>query len=71
MNLEEVERLLKAPESDSPVGSRDKAILEVLYSSGLRVSEICGLNIQDLDDTFVRVKGKGGKSGLFPLLPSR
>jgi integrase/recombinase XerD len=69
MSVEEVERLLKAPEANSPVGARDKAILEVLYSSGLRVSEICSLNLQDLDDTFVRVKGKGGKERVVPIAP--
>ncbi len=67
LTMEEMERLLAAPESTTPEGARDKAILEVLYASGLRVSEVCGLNIHDLDDSFVRVKGKGGKERVIPI----
>jgi len=69
LTVDEVEKLLQAPEKDSPVGARDKAILEVLYSSGLRVSEICSLNLPDLSDAFVRVKGKGGKERVVPIAP--
>ncbi len=65
--IEEMERLLAAPNIENAQGARDKAILEVLYASGLRVSEICGLNIQDLDDASVRVKGKGGKERIVPI----
>jgi integrase/recombinase XerD len=67
LSCEEVERLLAAPDQESPVGARDRAILEVLYASGLRVSEVCSLNIQDLDDTTLRVKGKGGKERVVPI----
>lgn len=67
---EEVQLLLNAPKSDDPLGARDRAILEVLYASGLRVSELCGLNISDVDDAFVKVKGKGGKERLVPIAAS-
>ncbi len=63
----EVDLLLKAPEDTDYIGARDKALLEVMYASGLRVSELCGLNIHDIDDHTVRVKGKGGKERLVPI----
>lgn len=63
----EVERLLKQPEVETAVGARDRAILEILYSSGLRVSELCGLNLQDVDDAYVSVIGKGNKQRLVPI----
>lgn len=64
---EEIERLLSKPDIATPLGARDKAILEVLYASGLRVSEVCSLGIYDVDDTFVRVMGKGRKERLVPI----
>jgi integrase/recombinase XerD len=67
LSVEEVELLLKAPDTDSLQGARDKAILEVLYASGLRVSELCHLNLSDVHDAYVRVKGKGGKERLVPI----
>lgn len=70
LTLEEVDRLLLAPDMDSFVGSRDKAILEVLYSSGLRVSELCGLDFQDIGDESIRVLGKGGKERVVPIAKS-
>lgn len=63
----EVKNLLGIPNNDDFIGARDKAILEVLYASGLRVSEVCGLNIQDVSDEAVRVKGKGGKERVVPI----
>lgn len=66
----EVQELLHAPNIEDPIGARDRAILEVLYASGLRVSELCGLNISDVDDAFVKVKGKGGKERLVPIAES-
>jgi integrase/recombinase XerD len=63
----EVERLLEMPNPETEVGARDKAVLEMLYASGLRVSEACNLDITDVDDTYVRVIGKGGKERVVPI----
>ena len=62
---EEVDLLRKMPLRDEFVGARDGALIEVLYASGLRVSEACGLNIEDVGDRSVRVLGKGSKRGSF------
>ncbi|MCB1111847.1 MAG: site-specific tyrosine recombinase XerD [Chlamydiales bacterium] len=67
LSPEEVNRLLLQPDVGTASGARDKAILEVLYSSGLRVSEVCTLGIYNVDDNFVRVKGKGSKERLVPI----
>jgi integrase/recombinase XerD len=64
---QEVDRLLAQPHMETRIGSRDKAILEILYGSGLRVSEVCSLGICDVDETFVRVAGKGCKERLVPI----
>lgn len=64
---EEIERLLAQPNADTLKGARDRAILEILYGSGLRVSEICTLTIFDIDDTYVKVTGKGSKERLVPV----
>jgi integrase/recombinase XerD len=66
---EEVERLLEAPDPRTPHGLRDRAYLELFYSSGLRVSELCGLTLQqvDLDLGFLRVYGKGSKERVVPV----
>ncbi len=67
LSLEEVNELLAQPKTDDPVGSRDKAILELLYATGMRVSELCQLRICDLNDTFVKVLGKGKKERVIPV----
>lgn len=69
LSPEQVVALLAAPSPKSPVGIRDRAILELLYSSGLRASELCGLRAQDLDfeNGFVRCRGKGERDRIIPL----
>ncbi len=67
LDSNEMEALLRQPDPATPTGARDRAILELLYASGLRVSELCSLSLYSVDDTFVRVKGKGGKERLVPL----
>jgi len=63
LTTEEITRLLNAPDISKPVGKRDRALLELLYASGLRVSEITGLNLTgvDVDNREIRVVGKGQK----------
>ncbi len=65
----QVRDLLGAPDISTPVGLRDRAMLEVLYATGLRVSELVGLNIASLNlrQGVVRVVGKGGKERLVPV----
>ncbi len=67
VSCEEMERLLLQPDVNTSTGARDRAILEILYASGLRVSELCGLSIYDIDDAFVKVLGKGRKERLVPI----
>lgn len=67
LTLSEVDALLNAPDVSTQAGARDKAVLQVIYASGLRVSEVCGLDLHDVDDTVVRVKGKGGKERIVPI----
>ncbi|MBM4089922.1 MAG: tyrosine recombinase XerC [Planctomycetes bacterium] len=65
----EIARLLKAPPANEPLGARDIAMLETMYSAGLRVSELVGINLPDLDlaEGLVRVRGKGRRERLSPL----
>lgn len=67
LTCEEMDKLLQAPDTTTPVGARDKAIIEVLYASGLRVSEVCTLGIYDVDDNYVKVMGKGRKERVVPI----
>ncbi len=69
LSTSEIGKLLGAPASDKTMGLRDRAILETLYSAGLRVSELVDLNDGDLDfeQGIVRVRGKGRKERLAPL----
>jgi integrase/recombinase XerC len=68
---EDMGRLLAAPPADTPLGLRDRAILETLYSAGLRVSELTGLNLADLDldGGLATVRGKGKRERLALLGP--
>jgi integrase/recombinase XerC len=69
LDEEEVRRLLEAPDASKFAGVRDRAILETLYSTGARVSELVGMNIEDVDlvGETVRVRGKRKKERLLPL----
>jgi len=66
---DQVDALLAAPDTDRPIGIRDRAILEVLYASGLRVSELTGLRLDEVRTAqgVLRVTGKGGRHRLAPL----
>ena len=69
LSVAEVGRLLEAVDVDRPFGLRDRALLELLYASGARVSEAVGLDVEDLslDGGFVRVVGKGDRERLVPI----
>jgi integrase/recombinase XerC len=69
LSTEEIGRLLAAPPTLDPAGLRDRAILETMYSAGLRVSEVVGLSDGDLDfdEQVTRVRGKGRKERISPL----
>jgi integrase/recombinase XerD len=69
LRLEELERLLAEPDDKTPIGLRDHAMLEVLYSTGLRVSELVHLRVMDLDRSAgcVRCIGKGDKERIVPI----
>jgi integrase/recombinase XerD len=69
LSVEEVDALLSAQAGDTGVGLRDRALLELLYSSGLRISEALGLDREDLslEEAFVRVVGKGDRERLVPV----
>jgi integrase/recombinase XerC len=69
LDIDQATTLMEAPSDDQKHGLRDRAILEMLYSCGLRVSELTGLDISevDLSDGMVRVMGKGGKQRIVPV----
>lgn len=69
LSFDEVEKILNTPNTDEITGLRDKAILELLYSSGLRVSELINLKISDIffEDEILRVFGKGSKERIVPM----
>ncbi|MFJ8458717.1 site-specific tyrosine recombinase XerD [Lysinibacillus xylanilyticus] len=69
LSIEEIEALLAAPNRSKPQGVRDVAMLELLYGSGMRISELIALDLADIHLTmgFVRVFGKGGKERIIPL----
>src|SRR5207302_9697216 len=68
LSPDEMTALLEAAADDSPLGRRDRAILELFYASGLRLSEVAGLDLEDvnLGARMARVLGKGGKQRLVP-----
>jgi integrase/recombinase XerC len=68
LEADEMVRLLETPDTSGPLGRRDRAILELLYASGLRLSELVGLDLEDLNlgSRMVRVMGKGRKQRLVP-----
>src|SRR5688572_10535881 len=68
LTIEEMSKLLEMPDASTPLGRRDRAILELFYASGLRLSELVGLGIEDvnLSGRMVRVLGKGKKERLVP-----
>lgn len=69
LSISEIERLLAVPDLSTPLGIRDRAILELLYSSGLRVSELCSVLLQlvDLELGALKVLGKGAKERVVPI----
>jgi integrase/recombinase XerC len=72
LEYEQVKELLETPPMDTWLGARDRAILETLYSTGMRVSEIVGLNMDDIDflGEIVHIRGKGKKERLAPISSS-
>ena len=68
LSVDEMARLLETPDTGSPLGRRDRAMLELFYASGLRLSELVGLDLEDLNlgSRMVRVMGKGRKERLVP-----
>ena len=69
LSVEEMGRLLEMPDDSTPLGSRDRAILELLYATGVRVSELTALDFDDLDlsEGVIRVRGKGRKERMVPV----
>ncbi|HTZ99392.1 MAG TPA: site-specific tyrosine recombinase XerD [Candidatus Aquilonibacter sp.] len=69
LTVEEVDRLLQQPDTNTVLGLRDRALIELMYSAGLRVSELCGLRVDDLqmDPGCLRCIGKGDKERLVPV----
>ena len=69
LNIQEVEKLLEAPSSSSLFGQRDRAMLELLYSCGLRVSELVNLSYHNINlkEEFIRIHGKGNKERVLPM----
>lgn len=69
LTVDEIDRIIAAVDMEKSEGQRNRAILETLYSCGLRVSELCNLKISDLnfDEGFIKVEGKGSKQRLVPI----
>ena len=71
LSVQEIDDIINSIDLSKPEGQRNRAMIEVLYSCGLRVSELCNLKISDLylSDGFIRVTGKGDKQRLVPISP--
>ncbi len=71
LTVEEIDNLIESIDLSAPEGQRNRAMLEVLYSCGLRVSELCTLKLSDLylEQGFIKVEGKGSKQRLVPISP--
>lgn len=71
LTVEEIDKIISTVELEKNEGQRNRAILETLYSCGLRVSELCNLKISDLyfEEGFIKVEGKGSKQRLVPISP--
>jgi len=69
LSVDDMFRILEVPSSDSPLGVRDRAMLELLYGAGIRVGELVGLNLADLDlrERLLLVRGKGRKERIVPM----
>jgi integrase/recombinase XerD len=69
LSVSDVEKILEAPDLSTPIGVRDKAMLELLYATGLRVSELIGVKFRDLhlDPGYVQCIGKGNKERIVPM----
>src|SRR5690606_27252958 len=68
LTIDQVERLLAAPSAEEPIGLRDRALLELLYATGARVSEAGGLHLDDLaHGAVLRLRGKGSKERIVPI----
>lgn len=69
LSREEIAKLIACSGGDEPLSLRDRAMIELLYASGLRVAELCGARLEsvDLDKAFIRVLGKGNKERLVPI----
>ncbi len=69
LSVEEIDSIISVIDVSKPEGVRDRAIIEVLYGCGLRISELCNLRISQLylEDKYIRVKGKGSKERLVPI----
>jgi integrase/recombinase XerC len=68
LTIEQIIKFIESPETDTALGKRDRAMLELLYASGIRVSELVNLNLTDIDfnNQTIRVKGKGRKERMTP-----
>jgi len=69
LNREEIEKVLQVPDMSRPTGLRDRAMVELLYATGLRVSELCGLKVNDINTGLgvLRTTGKGNKQRMVPV----